>query len=277
MPMDDRTRQTLVRRKARIEALLPLVSDVRRQRMRASLVEIDTALRIGPVDPSSYLRGTAAAKGLTGTGGLQFSANAPPGIGRLVKVPFYLTTAVANVTTDGGISAAAVANPLVIAPLVAGTRVRNGLFFATQTISWADLRVVGFQACWRWRRGANLAGTALGARPIVVVKNLNLGGGPNLFAQEGYIDATLFTPYVPEFPGLRDNPILQSPNRVFVTAAVLGNDASVTSPTSCTFALNLVCEVLDDEVFGAHVPGPYARRDALARVSPPEGTEMVIR
>jgi hypothetical protein len=281
MPViDPASRENLERRKARIEVLLPLVGEVRQRRLRQQLQKIEIALGTKPTDPRTWLKGRAAAAGLTGTGGLEFQAASPPGIGRLVRLPFLLTNGVAGVTTDGGVAAPAIGNPVALAVATQGVFSLSGMLFATPTISWADLRVVGIQASQKWCIGQNVAGTIRGRDPKLLLRDLNLGGGPNLFAQDAYIDATLFTPTVPEYAGIRDYPLLQSPNQVFVNAAVEFDDPVAIGlggfATVLTFSINLICEVLDDEVYGAHIPGPYARQDALNRRATTE-TEMVLR
>lgn len=83
----------LLRRKRELEALLPLLSSTQSVKVRDELVWISN--RLGQVlrqdDGKVYLRDSRrSAAGLNGVGGLQFSAKAPPGQGRLVRVPFYL-------------------------------------------------------------------------------------------------------------------------------------------------------------------------------------------
>jgi hypothetical protein len=47
--------------------------------------------------------------------------------------------------------------------------------------------------------------------------------------------------------------------------AAIGGVAFFFTRPAITFSLSAVCEILDDKDFGAHVPGPYARRDAIGR------------
>jgi hypothetical protein len=117
---------------------------------------------------------------------------------------------------------------------------------------------LGYSAYWR------------GSSPILLVRGLNVGGSANLFIQQGYIDAISFSDMLDEFSGLRANPILESPNQAYIEAAVSGMPL-----TSLSFTLDLICEVLDDRDFGAPIPGPYARRDALMRYDPPNGQGFV--
>jgi hypothetical protein len=283
--LDPGTRVRLLQRKARLEALLPLVAPARQDRILRRVRRLDGILGTKPVPMATWTRGPEAAAGLTGTGGLEFQANAPPGIGRLIRIPFLLQNDIPldpdGVTTDGGAGLAAVRNATNIANFtgVAGALITvTGMRFATPVISWADLRVVGFQSSMRWSAttGGIGMGAVFGARPWLLVRDLSLGGGVNLFAQGDYIDATVFTSVVPEMSGLRDNPILSAPNQVVVSAAARAQVA-LGFTGFMTFSLWLVCEVLDDDEYGAHIPGPYARLDALSRHPYVEGDAFVAR
>jgi len=116
----------------------------------------------------------------------------------------------------------------------------------------------GYSAYWR------------GSAPILLTKNLSVGGSANLFIQEGYIDTIAFSDGVPEFPGLRAYPVLEPPNRAYVDAAVVGQPL-----TGMTFSMCLLCDILDDADFGAPISGPYGRRDAMMRFDPPDGQGYV--
>ena len=116
----------------------------------------------------------------------------------------------------------------------------------------------GYSAYWR------------GSAPILLAKNLAVGGSANLFIQEGYIDTIPFADSVPEFPGLRAYPVLDPPNRAYIDAAVSGQPL-----TGMTFSMYLLCDILDDADFGAPISGPYGRRDALMRFDPPDGQGYV--
>jgi hypothetical protein len=270
-------RLELVRRKQRIESLLPLVlfraSPQRAQKIRRALARIDEMLEApSEVNPEQMLRDPASAAGTTGIGALEFQVSAPPGVGRLLKLPMYpvqVPPAPAFVTTAAGPNLPSTRNPVVIAGLtgVVDTYVtQSGMQFQTPQIEWATVRIVGFQV-------NALPGAPQGAvnnastRAILLVKNLSVGGGANLFPQEDYQDATVFLSQIPEYAGLRAYPVVQMPNQVTVNVAVAGQVPSFT-----TFSCVTVVEVLDDETFGRHIPGPYARRDALARRAPRHGT-----
>jgi hypothetical protein len=285
--LDAKARRRLLLRKHRIELLIPLVTQARRDEFARELRQINVLLDIEEPSAHVYMENPEAAAGLTGTGGLQFQANAPPGIGRLVKLPFYLQAAETVPAPASLVTGDTDINPIVMAffpALIAGvTRIR-GLVFQTPRVSWATLRVVGMQVSqgWAYQAAAGPGGpaAAAAAKPKLLLKDLNLGGGPNLFVQQDYVDATIYTAQLPEVAGLRDYPILRSPNQVQVGAAVVYRVPTGTIPTTgggLTFSMCLVCDVLDDDVVGAHIPGPYGRRDALRRTPPRIGGDMLVR
>jgi hypothetical protein len=78
--------------------------------------------------------------------------------------------------------------------------------------------------------------------------------------QEGYVDANIFDERIPDFAGLRAYPKLDSPNQAYIEAAVQGG-----SLATITFSISLICEDLRDTQYGSSIPGPYVRRDAMAR------------
>jgi hypothetical protein len=220
-----------------------------------------------------YLQsGAAVNKALVdGVGGLQFTAMSPPGVGRLIRIPFYLTTAVI------GFAAAAVnvAPAAVTASIAAGTGTSttiptafvdfaavaatggatNTATFATPQISWATLRIVGFECV---RQDPILPPADVGDLGF---SNLQIGGGANLFVHEDFAPSGIYLSGQDSFAGLRDYPILKSPNTATVQAQGVGQQTSA----RLAFSASLVCEILVDDNYGAHVPGPYARAGALVR------------
>jgi len=203
-----------------------------------------------------------------GVGGLEFLAQAPPGVGRLVRIPFYLEDA------SGGFDAlfgqAIPIPPFSVSathPVIAVRMISLPLLFPgvgpiavmrTPVVSWAILRVVGFETFLELTPWIDNAPTE------VSFANLSLGGGPTLFTHETFAPSRIYDGRADSLPGLRDYPILQAPNRVSVDVQAFGfNNSPMT-----TFSCNLVCEVLEDDVYGIHIPGPYARPGALARDKP---------
>ena len=163
-----------------------------------------------------------------------------------------------------------------------------GLQFRTPQIEWADLQIVGITVEQRRSpfAGYNEAATQPSPLPPVAagpdyiagtgqyasalyytqlpahlyLKNLTVGGGANLFMQEGYVDGNIFDERIPDFAGLRAYPKLDSPNQAYIEAAVQGG-----SLATITFSISLICEDLRDTQYGSSIPGPYVRRDAMAR------------
>ena len=204
-----------------------------------------------------------------GVGGLQFTAQAPPGIGRLIRIPFYLTTVIAGfkalsttavAATGSGTSSTvpavcaqspfeATANPNVA---VTGT-----VQLQTPQISWATLRIVGFEAAVRYPVLPN------GPVAQLCFSQLQIGGGANLFVHEDFAPADIYLSGSDSFAGLRDYPILKSPNVAQLNAQVVGPVGVTVSRIN--FSASLVCEILVDDNYGAHIPGAYARAGALVR------------
>lgn len=194
----------------------------------------------------SYIKPPA----VTSAGGLQFSAShSPAGVGRLEYVPFELSAQ----------GAAALAVPGQAAgfralPILAG-EVQDTILLQTPQISWAVFRVLGLVTTLT--RQGNVTDN-------IRVNTLNLGGGPNLILSQNGSRAELYDIANERFAGLRDYPILRSPNQAFLNiqfssitgAAAVGNNVLTAA---------LVVDVLADDNFGAHLPGPYARRDSLIR------------
>jgi hypothetical protein len=210
-----------------------------------------------------------------GQGGLQFTAQAPPGIGRLIRIPFYLTVAAANmdpavpgtasaVTYSTALGTASAVDPVLVISNSAINIGANGQLI-TPAISWATLRIVGFEASISMPKG-----TGAGGLPQVVFQDLQIGGGANLFIHEDWGSAALYASSNDNFAGLRDYPLLKSPNTARVTVACSGNaaagaSAGGTALQHCLLSANLVCEILQDDNYGSHVPGPYARKGAMVR------------
>lgn len=205
-----------------------------------------------------------------GVGGMQFTAQSPPGVGRLIRIPFYLQTGVANQIASEQVNqtqavfnaalAVGTANQVVPTCVIdfaaLGAATSTGIaFMQTPQISWATLRIVGFEIS---RQDATLAP---GPAPEVCVSDLKIGGGANLFVHEDFAASGVYLAGQSSFAGLRDYPILKSPNTATVAVQGLGTATSA----RIVFSASLVCEILVDDNYGAHVPGAYARPGALVR------------
>ncbi len=178
-------------------------------------------------------------------GGLEFIVNSPPGVGRIERLPF-------NVIAVGGGSAGTIVGDSIV-QVAAGTAA--GLVtMATDQIPWAVVRLVGVEIT----RTINNPGG--GAPDFYNLTTFNVGGGADLFLQQGGIDLDYFAAGLDRIPGLRDYPIVRSPNQAFITVSwqnAIGG--AVTTAQDTIIGVDLLVDVLADDQFGAHNPGPYAR------------------
>jgi len=272
----------LVEKKAQLEAALPVVDDNRAMQIEARLDKIDAALQNEIARARSIGNEVAvrAAMGLDGQGGLSFQAQAPAGVGRLVRLPFYPsntpTSTVGDYITGAGSATASTTVPVVTfasdASGDAANIVRqNGDAFTMKTpqISWATLRIVGFECSAAIGEIASNTSSAQ-----LLFKDLKIGGGANLFVHEDFASADIYAAHQDSFSGLRDYPLLKSPNVATVDVAIqtiiVGTsfpqeDSDAAVAADITFSCNLVCEILQDDNYGSHVPGPYARSGAMVR------------
>lgn len=156
-------RSALIRKRNRLQTLLPLLSTEKARDVRYELQKLNA--KLGPQKPAfakPQADLTASAAGVNGVGGLMFQAQSPPGAGRLVRVPFYLYDA--NFTqlafqapevgpmvfTGAGSNQLDEANPTINVTMPndpSGRRVLSGFQFRTPVVDWARLRVVGLETC----------------------------------------------------------------------------------------------------------------------------------
>jgi hypothetical protein len=210
-----------------------------------------------------------------GTGGLKFVAQSPPGLGRLIRIPFYLqdnTTRYAALIGSTGVAVAAAlvgaaitstTHPVVCVGPPAATGAGVTAVLRTPQISWALLRIVGFEVTMYTPPNDD-------SYPMeLAVSDLQIGGGANLFVHEDFAPAAIYLAGQDSFAGLRDYPVLESPNTCEVQVQNLGHITS----NRIDFGCNLVCEILMDDQAGAHVPGPYARPGAMVR----QGGSFMVR
>lgn len=160
---------------------------------------------------------------------MDFQVQAPPGKGRLLKLPFYARVApiggVGSYVTAGGAGTVFLTVPTITYLSAAGAVANQPqlsaggmILFEIPQISWATLRIVGFEV--------EVAGTSFDANgaaftnantfpvPKLAVSDLKIGGGVNLFTHEDLADASIYDSSQPEFCGLRDYLILKSLNVV---------------------------------------------------------------
>ena len=182
----------------------------------------------------------------TSAGGLEFTAtHSPAGVGRLEYIPFGLAAA------DPAVNA--VGTPYAVANAGAGLAAIN---FVTPQISWAVCRIVGVVTT-TVRQGA--------VTDVITVTNLNVGGGPNLILSANGSRVELYDVANERFAGLRDYPILRSPNQCFLTIGTASGVGALVYAGNNLLTAMLVVDVLADDNFGAHLPGPYARTKSLIR------------
>ena len=214
--------------------------------------------------------------------GLKFIASAPPGEGRLIRIPFYLETDQGNSDFQVMVPSAALGSTSTSSPIIVGGSTTQGVNTSVQLktpqISWATLRLVGFETCVNFpinpgsaHNGATVdaAGNQTSVANLLV-KDLQIGGGANLFVHEDFGNSAIYSSANDSFAGLRDYPIIKSPNVAQVDVALFNNTTNGVAPvagnsyaalaTQIVFSCNLVCEILQDDQYGVGVPGPYARR-----------------
>lgn len=226
---------------ADLKRLIPVLPPVKQKEALRRLKELG-ALDIHDTDESE----------------LVFSAKAPPGKGRELRIPMYLESFDAgyyqsNVITDGGAGSAAVGNPTVVVSIPStvspvldqtvatfstdntfGHFTIKNLTFSTRQTPWSKMRVVGIETDLRYTpmsptapnsgfNGTNVGvGIGLGVKPRILLKNYRVSGSANLFLQEGFIDGTFFSSKRKLFGGLRAYPVLESPKVLKVDVAVSG-------------------------------------------------------
>lgn len=157
----EKRREGLIRKRDRLQTLLPLLSPEKAQDARYELQKLDAELgpeKPGFAKPQPDL--SASAAGVNGVGGLMFQTKAPPGAGRIIRVPLYLYDA--NFTqlsfqapeigpmifTSNGANRVSEENPTVGVTMpndISGRRVISGLLFRSPVIEWAKLRIVGLE------------------------------------------------------------------------------------------------------------------------------------
>ena len=247
----------LLKRKAKLEALLQVAGPMRARAIQGRLVKIDRMLdRLGVTEQMQASSAALAASGIEGIGGLQFQAASVPGVGRLLRLPFYANnTFTASVTTAAGAGNPSATNPVLIFSSNGADSGSGIINLSTPQISWAVLRLVGFETQSKPFKAIQLPG------PQIEVQQLKIGGGANLFTHEAFAPSHIYDANQPEFCGLRDYPIIRSPNFATVQAAMINQVATETT----TFSCSLLVEALIDDQYGAHIPSPAARRGAMVR------------
>lgn len=180
-------------------------------------------------------QGEAVRRGQAANG-MQFNVVAPPGSGRLVRLPFYGTVAPTNIPRTSFTAGAP------------GLTASSTL--TTEDVSYAVTQIVGFTA---QVNVASVNGIPSNASQAFV-EDLKTQGNANLFLHENSADASMYDCDDEHLLGLRSYPYLRSPNRGTVSAAGFIGVANDMVILSCS----LVLDVIEDDVFGPGVSGPYA-------------------
>ncbi len=208
----------------------------------------------------SYMRRQNLLKGVgadttaavEGAGELAFQVQSPAGIGRLTRIPF----GVADVVTPGTLS---VLNdqPVVVA---AGQAAGNQLL-RTPQLPWSIVRLVAFEV------QLTIDAPGAGAPDVYTVQNLQGGNAPNLFASTLDQPVMFYLQGLELRGGLRDYPIIRAPNFIEITVNWENSAGPAFNTTAGTTIVSVeaVVDVLADDDFGAHLPGPYSRPEALIR------------
>jgi hypothetical protein len=286
--LSSKNRKKLLHQKRRLEALIPVVGDERAIKMRRKLDKINEMLGVVPQTVEGWVD-QGNREGIDGVGAQAFEVEAPPGIGRLLKLPFYPLTVPAAytganplMTTSAGTNLPSATNPTIILQVANGTTFAPPMRLTTAQISWAKLRVVGFEVCTR-EEAVDLqiapAGGGRTPRPWILAKDLHVDGSANLFPQHEWMDTAPFNFVSPEYPGLRAYPLLERTKTASVsissTFGVIPAGLAIVNSNSITFSCSLIVEVLEDEQYGSHLSGPYARGAALERGPHRHGELMV--
>ena len=193
---------------------------------------------------------------LQGVGRLNFKAFSPSGLGRQVLIPFYLADPMGGygVLSDAGVVASSMESPTIRITAPAANGATSTAFLRTPQISWAVLRLVGFST--------NIYYPPIANQGIMDISfsDLKVGGGNSLFVHEDFGSGSMYQSSITN-PGLRDYPIVLSPNFVEVSVQALG----LTTSNPILFSCAIIADILYDDEYGAHIPGPYARRGAMLK------------
>ena len=194
--------------------------------------------------------GRDAAAGAMGAGELDYSVKSPPGIGRLQTIQFNVTAPANNALCVVG------DQPVVIAAGVAAGQQT----LQTPQMPWAVIRLVGVMI----HRVVDNPGA--GVPDVYFLQGLATGNGTPLFLVNGVNNANFYLAGLELRGGLRDYPIVRAPNQLdIIVSWQNGVAAAVTTAGTTIINVEALVEVLADDDYGAHLPSPFARTDALMR------------
>ena len=184
----------------------------------------------------------------SGAGGLTFQVGGVPGgVGRIQIVPFEIQAAIAPSTHPLGTR---------FIPLLFGSASPANTNVQTPAMPWAIFRLVGV---------VTSITRHLAVTDNVEFQSINTGNGSNLLLTNNGSRWELFDIGRPTLASLRDYPLVRAPN--FLAGVVAFRDllGGATLRGNNVALLGALCDNLADDGFGAHLPGPYARPEALIR------------
>jgi hypothetical protein len=238
-----------------------------------------------------------------GAGGLTFRTFAPPGPGRLIKLPLYPVTAQSWSTT--GIMEPG-DDPILRATIAIGAQNAGPYLLRTRPVDWGRYRVVGVQT---QDQGFMLLGNAYTgnltnlSQALFSLANLKVYNTNTLFVQDQEIAAYDFGIFPTEqnvfnlcenngvvpggalvpmaaafgwlttqrrnycyYASLRDYPVVTENATVSIEVRVFTNDIVANAAVVMPFMVSLVVEVVEDVLFGDPVhTGPEARAGATVK------------
>lgn len=188
----------------------------------------------------------------TGAGGLSFRVSgAPGGVGRIQILPFQVDVgqpAIGNNTA--GTRFAGFFTPAADA----------GLFqMITAQVSWAVFRLIGI---------VTVTTRHLAVTDQIELVTLQTANGGNLLLSNTGNRVELFDIANPTIQGLRDYPLVRSPNTLTLTLRgrdLLAGGAASTFRGNTVVELGALADNLADDAYGAHLPSPASRTNALIR------------
>lgn len=165
--------------------------------------------------------------------GLRFNVGASaPGAGRAIEIGMY----------PSGVTSPRVLFTIPASPFKALDQV---LF--SEDVPYEKYRITGFRNTERMTSGSTSG---------VYVYNLTTKGNANLLANDNPTSAQQYATDLDHLVGLRDYPVVKSPNVARVTAYAEGDASS--EGDIIAYSASVVCEEIYDEVFGPGAVGPSA-------------------
>lgn len=233
---------------------------------------------------------------VSGLGGIGFRALAPPGSGRLVRIPFYPLNPLQSWTGVSGIDTAG-DDPVLQLTIPAGSTRSSKLTMLTYQFDYGAYKLLGLQTNFQGSYDTGMLvvqappAPAPGTAPLGVaisLGNLSLYNGQTLFVQLEDMDASSFQ-LLPDyqssfittvagavgsqrenpynylarrsrfFPGMRDYPVVFGTANVTVqVSAFIANPSSVAM--IIPFTCYVVADLVEDYVYGDPVVGSAPAR-----------------